>query len=361
MIRIEITRRYAPKVRTLPALLTLLLVLATAVAAVSEDLVLRFAPVEGTQYAYALDQRQEINVDLGAMGNQAATNTSRMEFTVTALDRSDDGNTRLALRFGRMVMSAVHGGATVFALDTAKLDQQAHDQDSSDANGTRNNVGEKMAEAMRSLLAADLTATFTPRGEIVRIEGLEKAWDQIRPQVADDPQTQKLFALLEKTLSNDALAEQMRTAFPVFPQGAVHPGDHWDDQARTENPAIGAVVIHSTYTAGDDRSIDGHRCRELAVITKVEMTSPGAMVDQLKQALGDQAEISFDEMASSGSICVEYATGMVLTGELNTMVSMSLHGAKPGSAAESMEMKLRIRGDVKLRQTLAHAAATPAQ
>lgn len=321
-------------------------------AARAQDLVLRLAPETGAQYRYVLEQQQVADIDLGALGKQLVTNDSRMEFALTGLSRADDGTSKLALTFGRVVMKAAQGENVVFSIDTDDAEPVK-----SAGGGENPAPSDATAAVMKAMLGAELGISFSPRGEILGVEGFEAIWEKLREEVAgDDVKAQQLFAALEEGFSGESIVQQMRTGFPVYPEGAVKEGDEWQDEIQTQNPIMGEVAMLSTYTVGADKTVKGRKCREIDVDTKVEIRGASGMVEQLKQMMGGEMEIEFDDLASSGKMCVDYTTGLPWSSDMDNQMGMTL-SVTQGEAAEQMTMHMKLDGTVTLKQE--GAGATP--
>ncbi len=338
-----------------PSLLRILVIAAWGLAGSglvqAEDLVFRFAPEAGTEYRYVLEQEQVANIDLGALGQQMVTNDSQMEFALTDVSREDDGKTKLALQFIRVVMKASQGENVVFAIDTDETEPVKA------APGSESPApSDATAEVMRAMLGAELTITFSSRGEILGVEGFDAMWETLREDVAgDDVQAQQLFAALEEGFSGESMVQQMRTGFPVYPEGALKVGDEWQDEVETQNPIMGEIAMLSTYTVGTDKTVAGRKCREIEVDTKVEIRGASGMVEQLKQMMGGELDIQFDKLESTGSMCVDYATGLPWISDMDNKMGMSL-SVTQGESAEQMTMHMKLDGTVSMKQAGADEA-----
>jgi hypothetical protein len=213
--------------------------------------------------------------------------------------------------------------------------------------------GEVMAKAMKAMLESELIASFSSRGEIIEVEGFEAMWQMLEGMGNDDVQSQQLFKVLKEGFSGESMMQQMRGGFPVFPEGAVSQGDRWQDEVDSQNPIMGKVSMSSTYTLGADKTVEGRKCREIAVDTEVKIRGASGMIEQIKQMFGGELEMTFDELESSGTMCIDYTTGLPWVSEMDNRMGMTLSVAKPGDAAQTMTMHMKLDGNVTLHQVSA--------
>lgn len=318
-----------------------LLCLTFAGTLAAQDLVLRFSPEPGMEYAFGIEQDQDMVMNLGPMGEQKMNTNSRFEMRWAALDRAENGDTRMRMYFDRLVMSVSQGEMTIMTLDTDEMGDNVDE-------GTR-----ALADAMTWMMSSEMVATVSPLGELVGITGFEGLWETMREKAGDSPEMQQLFGVIEQGFSEENLAQQLRQTFPVFPEHSVKKGDSWDYASTSSNPMVGTIEMASTYTVGDEGKAGERPCRELLVKTDVEMGGDSEMIEQLGQMTGADLEFSIEDVVTNGTLCVDYTTGLPIASQMEVaaaiQMGMTMNESEQPEDAETpsrIDMHIALEGDV---------------
>lgn len=330
-------------------LISLIVALALTTPARSQDLVLRFAPVPGTEYRFGISQEQDMVMSLGPMGQHPISSSNRIEMRWTALDRAENGNTRMRMNLDRLVMNVTEGENVVMALDTDEIDQ---------AKGT-DDAG--LMKAFKLALDFELIVTVTPNGAIEAVSGLERLWTSMGGLIGDSPEARQVLEMVQQGFAEETLIQQMRSVFPVFPQGGIKPKATWTDDSEAAHPMIGTVSMRSVYTLGEDTVHAGRPCRELLIKTGVEMQGGGDLMAQMQQMTGAEMDIEYDQIETAGTMCVDYSTGLPIVSTMDVGMGMAMtmampedaeapEGAESNPLGDGLEMKMDIKGKVTMKQ-----------
>ena len=272
---------------------------------------LRWKLEAGTDLVYRNSMRTEAELPQG-MGS--ATTDVEMTQRWSVLEVTGDGDATIRVTMDRVRMSMVTPMGTMGV-------------DSADEASTGSPL-----DALKAIAGTSFTMVLEPRGGLLEISGVEELRETLGAGVSDPA----LTAILDQTLSEEALRNQWAQGGTALPDEAVGVGSTWDHTATIANPITGATTVALAYEV---ESIDG----DLVVIGNTGTISlePGA-TPQLP------FPVEFGDSAMVGTITFDTGRGLMTVNEstMNMQMSMSIGGqTNVIDSAVTMTMELVEGGE----------------
>ncbi len=173
-------------------------------------------------YKMVNTQTQKMNMSMN--GNPMGTNTTKMTMVmdqvVSEPDSSGTQTMKLTYEKVRQEMSMM-GQNMVY--------------DSSD----KSTWNSPMAAGFKPLIGKTITATIKD-GEIVKVKGMDKIWDEMARTVPGGGQIAKQ---MKESLGNDAMRSLMGMGGEMLPDKAVAAGDTWQTKQELPFPMLGKISM----------------------------------------------------------------------------------------------------------------------
>lgn len=291
----------------------------------------------GQEFRFAIDQNQDFNMNIGAMGSQQGSTRSRLEMSQTVSSRDQVGNVVLDTVYSRMVIELDMMGQAM------NFDTEAPAQEGAD---------NPLAPLKDVLIGKPIQIRMSPRAEILSIEGFDAIWDDAIESAVDDPVTLELLESLKKDFGAESLRAQFEQMAVGFPDAPVGPGDGWERDATLNNAMVGEIAMHSAFVVVGAEEHGGIACVKLDFDSTLDFGGDLPLAQQMAEsfrAQGTEASVDIEvgQAIGSGSLWIETATGMPAGMQMTQNMSMKMD-FRLVQAGQEMPMGI----DVELEQKM---------
>ncbi len=314
----------------------LALALATATgarAAATEDdaWFLRFQPPPGSSYVMTAQIEQDMRLSMGPDQTVAMTSVQTLTARQDVLEAAADGTitTRQVIERVQMELRGEDEGGMTF---DSESDEEAPDE---------------LAPVL-AMIGHEVVVHQASDASIVDIEGFDELWESLS---SDDPQMALVLEQTKAAFGDEAFRSQMQMNGVVFPEEAVVVGDTWQTTLDLSNPIFGKFETDVSYEyLGLEKSEEGD-CAGIGVemTSDVDLDFAGLFgMLGLPEAEGFDMKATVHEMSGSGSLCVEPATGVTRTSDLDFVVRMDIamtFGDQTMGTSLEMDQRLEMRLD----------------
>lgn len=254
---------------------------------------LKFNVAQGEKYSYTSDINQKVT----ASGQQMQQNIMmKYDYEVAG---ADGANKKIKISYKQVKMEMTGPNLSM-----------KYDSEHPEAGSKEMGVG------FEQLLQKSITATVSPEGGIVAIEGI----DQLLPKNAANA-----AGIDEKTMK-----QMLESSFNIYPGKPVKVGDSWTRKSNF-NMQIFQMSIEATYTL---KSVNGGKAT-LAVDSKISM-DPSASTDPKMQNL--KMQISGTQ---KGTLELEVASGQLVSGAIKQEIKGNIN-------AGGKDMPMELSSDVRM-------------
>ena len=171
---------------------------------------LHLNPTDGSSYYYDISNESSVKMEVEdkKVNNETQTNSS-IQYRVT---KDSAGDFLFTMQYDKIKMHT-------------KTGDNVTDAEASDESGTINPLDKMLSILQQS----HITATVSPSGEILAMNGYKELGDQFLANVAvnDEDQRNLLKAQWEKTIGNGFVKQNLEQLFKIFPDSSVHLRDSW--------------------------------------------------------------------------------------------------------------------------------------
>lgn len=275
------------------------LVLLSASAARADDAVTfryKMAPADRLIYetTSTVNQTQKFN-------DQEFKNVIKSrEVSVRTLQQvDDDGNLRVQSENKLLKVEMTIGPLGKYVYDSASTERDKSSQ-----------LGAAVTPIYESLTGAYTTIIQSPRGEVLKVEGLAEL---LKGALKDNPLAQQFAS----GASEEGAKAQFSDFFIQFPEKALKPGDTWEVPGEFKLPNVGSLTAKATYTyvgpdqVGDLKTAKFTQVTDITIDVKVG--TGGAKVTGTVTSTDSTGTIQFDP--EKGQL-VSKTGRMKLTGNL---------------------------------------------
>lgn len=270
--------------------LTLAGIGAAARPAAAQSVELRWKLEAGTELGYRTATRTETQLPQG-MGTSTTSMDTTERWSVLGVD--GDGNATIRLTTERVRMS-MEGPMGTMSVDSA------NEADS----------GSSALDAVTAMAGTSYSVVLDPRGTMVELSGLEELRDALAARISD-PAAQ---AMLDQTLSEEALRGQWELGMTALPAGAVGVGSTWQNDITVSLPPAGTMIA---AFSNEVESIDG----DLVVMAGSGnmSVSDGSVVRS-----PTPVPVTLGDATLSGTSRFEAGRGLLLAAEVTMAAQMSM-------------------------------------
>ena len=280
--------------------------LSSGAAIAGQGTELRWKFEAGTDLVYRMSMMNESELPQG-MGSATTDMETTQRWSV--LEVNGDGDATIRVTTDRVRMSMVSPMGTMSV-------------DSSDEAGTGSPL-----DAVTATAGTSFTVVLDARGGLLEMSGFEELREALAASASDPAVT----AMLDQTLSEEALRNQWEQGATVLPDEAVGLGSTWDRTATIANPVSGAMTVAMAYEV---ESVDG----DLVVIGSTGTVSlePGATP-------GLPFPVEFGDSAMVGTTTFDTGRGLIMVNEttMNLQMSMTV-GGQTNVIESAMTMTLEL-------------------
>jgi hypothetical protein len=190
---------------------------------------LALRPEKGSKFYYDVSNESEVKMEVG---EKKVDNINRTHTGVTyVLNRDSADDILLDLNYDKVHLYT-------------KENDEVTELDAANAATSADPV-ERMLGAM---VSSHIQAVMTPKGQLRSISGYKEMTDRLVASLGTHDQNVQNIARsrLEKTVGSQIMKKNMDQLFRVFPDSAVHIGDHWK-LSYTETADLN-LKVNTTFT-----------------------------------------------------------------------------------------------------------------
>lgn len=245
----------------------------------------------------------------GSLINQKFSQNFEQEVVLKCTEVRPDGSSIFEMTLGEIAMKMNFGGMTI-EVDT-------REENPPPASMPVFDVVRRLLTAMTTIKC---TVTFSPEGEPLEVEGLSEGMEAIMSEISDQlvPGLRQFFDQFRDYLADDIMAEQMRSAFRIYPDnGKARPGDTWTRQWQVNMPPFSVMTEgRGEYEFLEMREFRGRPCAKIRVRSTLT-TLPGQKPDLsslggVSKSVFQRMQFSMNSRGLNGVAYVDPSTGDLL-------------------------------------------------
>jgi hypothetical protein len=206
-----------------------LLLLAASGAAAQEARTFRYKMDPGDQLIYRLTTETKIAQSIAGMSFDSEVKNA--DVSIRTLQKVDDDGNLVIQSENKIIKASLSAGpAGDYSYDSQ-----------SPTNEKGSVLGAALTPLYDTLKGAYITLTVSPRGEVVKLQGLS---DLVSGVLKDNPLTQQFGGMMG---TDEAGAMTYGDSFVRFPEHAIKPGDTWKVPFELTVPKMGTFKGETAY------------------------------------------------------------------------------------------------------------------
>ena len=296
-----------------PGLLAIWAILAMSVPALvsSQEIMLKWGFVEGSEQVLQLTNRMEISMPIG-FASQVMDQSIRMRQTVQSVESNGDATVMVTTEHIRM--EGVGPGG-----------DQLYDSDSGDIPTDPAILG---AAAM---VGQDYSMVVGADGTVKSIQGIEELIESMRSSFPPD-----VAPMLGEMFNAQTLTEIAQQGVQILPTDPISPGGSWQMSFTMPNPLLGEVINTLTFILDGIEERDGRTVALLSSTGEIATDTPEDLAG-LPMEMDVDAEMT-------GFLIFDVDRGLVLSSSTTTEMTMTMSGPD----GSSMTMPMTTTGSLEL-------------
>ena len=296
-----------------PGLLAIWAILAMSVPALvsSQEIMLKWGFVEGSEQVLQLTNRMEISMPIG-FASQVMDQSIRMRQTVESVESNGDATVTVTTEHIRM--EGVGPGG-----------DQLYDSDSGDIPTDPAILG---AAAM---VGQDYSMVVGADGTVKSIQGIEELIESMRSSFPPD-----VAPMLGEMFNAQTLTEIAQQGVQILPTDPISPGGSWQMSFTMPNPLLGEVINTLTFILDGIEERDGRTVALLSSTGEIATDTPEDLAG-LPMEMDVDAEMT-------GFLIFDVDRGLVLSSSTTTEMTMTMSGPD----GSSMTMPMTTTGSLEL-------------
>lgn len=270
----------------------------------------RFAPRQGDVSRSRVVTKAFGSMDMfGAMFSQKFSQTFEQDLVMKCLEVRPDGTSLFEMAIPAVAMKMNMGGLSL-EIDTREEDPPPSKMPAQD-------MVRRLFTAMTRIKC---NVTLSPEGEPLKVEGLSEGMKMVIDEISDQlvAGLRQFFDQFRDFLADDIMAEQMRSAFRIVPDGGqARVGDRWTREWQVTLPPFNVLTQgRGEYELLEMTEFRGRRCAKIRVRSSLS-TLPGQKPDLSKlggvpRGLFDRMQFSMTASGGDGIAYVDPVTGDLL-------------------------------------------------
>lgn len=316
----------------------LLLTAGVAPTLAADATLLRLDLSQGEAYRFAMKLDQNMTMELGAMGTQRTENAMSLEYSYKVTDVADDGTMTIELKYERIsVVVRAMGNEIIY--DTS-------DEESPDADNP--------LTMLDDLIDKKLSFEVSSQGRVLAVEGFGELFEQMRAEVADDPNSSNVVGLVEAGFDENALKTMCQQGLVIFSDKPVGKGDTWTSDLEVSNPAMGAIDAKATYDVRGPVTRGEKKTTELGMSMTMSFGDDSPLLEQLRSSFAQQgvaAELDWElgEVTSSGTMWIDPGTGLTVDSDTGqSMQATFTLTMGTGAEAAKFDMQMLLEQEIRV-------------
>lgn len=295
-----------------------MVLLATAAFSFSANEVdLKFNLKKGDVTTYRATIDQITSQTMGGM-DQTVQMNQIFEYTMDVKDIDSNGNFSTQITYTRVAINMLAGGRDM-----------AFDSDIDDQSASAN----PQFMGFAALVGKSISATFSPKGQIIEVSGVDAMIDAMITELAGDNETIKtqVKQSLTQSFNDEQMKQMFGGSFIEYPSKSVKVGTKW-----TENQTISSQFTLNVISNYVVKGIDADFV-DLEVTSTIA-TTPGNKSDM------QGMEVSFNLFGTqSGTIKIDKKSGKVVESIVNQNISGNLSANMGG---QNMDIPMTVASKV---------------
>ncbi len=289
-------------------------VVAGAVARGDQPTALEWKLPKGDALRYRMTQTQSQKM----AGFQQAT-ASHEQSIVMRQDVTDvaaEGTASIACTYEAVRMEMVQGMGARVVYDSTAPDDATRRRD-------------PQLQALARLVGEKVTYKVGKLGEVSDVQGFDRVIEKTTAGMKDDPRSAPMVAAMKAALGNEAMKQQLESAFRVLPDHPVAPGESWSRAIETKAPMIGTIRIETKYTLGGPDKVGDTPCVKIETASTLALTTPAAP-DPQENPVAAMFKVELKDGRMKGEIHFDAAAGRILRSVATTTMDLELEVRSPG-------------------------------
>jgi hypothetical protein len=315
----------------------------TAPSLAEDGWLLQLRPEPGVTQRYAFTQTQNMEMELGRLGERSATSTTRMEFALATGANDADDAFLFELTYERMV------------LDVQQGEMRRHwDSAETQPPGAG---GDDAFELLRDLFVGHTVSVMVTRqGEVREVRGIVEWFDALEEAVENKPELRQMVTTMRESFKPELVRSMCQRAMVIYEVGPVKAGEGWTREETVENPVLGDMKVVSTYTVEGEETKAGTASIRLAIDSKLAHGGEIPLLNNIAQGFRQAgAEVDIDirphEATGRGTVWVSKETGLMVHFEATQHVDLgiTLHITQ-GGQQQSQPMQLDLTQEIRIER-----------
>lgn len=285
-----------------------LVVLSLSLGGTAEELPrLRMVFIPGTLYRYDISTTMKTSVHVEGMEQQTTTQTTHYRLAQRVAEVDEKGNGVVETRIESLrVVGEMGEFGNVFYDSTLPSDG---------AN--------PVADVYAGMVNKPFRVTTTPRGQVVKVEGLEKLFEGFEKGEAAEFD---ISSLLTTLLGDESWSALLQSAQPLLPET---PARSWETKTETPLPLFGKVKVASRYEILDRPVVEGFPTVQVGF-----QTASVATPEPSSQMLGVvRMRAHLKDLQAKGTYELGAEDGWAITSKTLQTMSLKLEIDAPGLSA----------------------------
>lgn len=193
------------------------------------------------------------------------------------------------------------------------------------------------AKAVSSVIGSEVTFDMTKNGAVSNIEGMKAMLDKMveNMELTDEAQASAFKAQMSAQYNAESIESQMKRTMINFPDKELNKGDTWSEDQSIATPF--AMNIQTSYELADYDNENVTINVTSDIFTEGESASMGGAT-MTPDLSGVQ----------SGTIVLDRKTGLVISSNLEQLISGVLNITSP----QEMEVPMEISGNTDVKGTI---------
>jgi len=319
--------------RALTSLALVTLVSAATLAAVRQDVTLRYRWTKGESVRYRFTQESTSTISglPGGMPDLTIGQTTSQTFKATAQDVAADGTATVeeVVESMKMNMDSPMGKMGYDSASTTTPDDPA---------------GTMLKRLFTPMIGASFRVTVAPTGEISKVEGVSQMAEKMFGSVQLDPQMEGMLSGAKAVLSDEGMKSMFSQGFGQLPKQALKAGETWKASFTTTNPAIGGLITSVVATL---QGVEGSGADQVARIsTKLTITQDPSI--KVTNPMG--FTIKLGETAGEGEVLFDIAKGRARRAVTRMTMPMAMSGSGPDGNPMDMRTNVKTTSTIEVVQ-----------
>ena len=290
--------------------------LVSAMGFSANDVDLKFNLKKGDVTKYRATIEQTTTQQMGGM-EQTVNQNQIFEYTIDVKDVNASGNFVTQITYTRVAINMAAGGMNI-AFDSAE-------EDLAPAN--------PQLMGFAALVGQSVNVTFSPKGEIVEVSGVEAMIESMISELAGDNEAMKgqMRQSLLQSFNDEQMKQMFGGSFIKYPEKVIKVGSKW-----TENQA---VVTQFPLNVINNYVVNAITADKVDLeVTSTIVTEPGNKSNM------QGIEATFNLFGTqSGTISIERSTGKIISSTVNQNISGNLSADMGG---QNMDVPMTIASKV---------------